>query len=101
MHLLLVVLVTLQSITAAFQEQPRYLHLTAIVSDGKDGHAKFECWQMATPFASYPTVGDSISGLAQVTNVSYVVLPPHSGEGIHKPPHPMLVKYGLSGNKDC
>jgi hypothetical protein len=96
MRLLPYVLTALHSITTALGDRPHYLHLTAVVSDEKDGHAKFECWQISTPFASYPTVGDSISGLADVTNVSYVVLPPKSGEGIHKPPHPMLVKYHSS-----
>ena len=96
MRLLPSVLVALQLITTARSVQRQYLRLTAVVSDEKDAHAKFECWQMAAPFVNYPTVGDSISGLADVANVSYVVLPPKSGEGIHKPPHPMSVKYRSS-----
>ncbi|KAJ6437368.1 Endonuclease/exonuclease/phosphatase [Purpureocillium lavendulum] len=63
--------------------------LNAVVSRG-DGSAGFECWEMATPFKQYPTTGQAISGLAHVSNVSYVVLPPRSNEGIHKPPHPMF-----------
>ena len=66
-----------------------YLQLTAVVSDEQDDHANFECWEMATPFTDYPTVGTAIPGLADVANVSYVVLPPRSKEGIHKPPYPM------------
>ena len=85
---LFVILFALQHIGTASTSQ-RFLHLTAVVSDENDDHAKFECWRMATPFATYPTVGESISGLAEVANISYVVLPPRSGEGIHKPPHPM------------
>ena len=99
MRLIPTVLIVLHSISTVVSDRPQcYLHLTALVSDEEDGHAKFECWQMATPFASYPTVGESISGLADVTNMSYVVLPPKSGEGIHKPPHPMSVEYRPSLN---
>ncbi len=64
------------------------LQLTSVVSDD-DGKAKFECWEISAPFAGYPTAGDSITGLAEVSNISYVVLPPRADEGIHKPPHPM------------
>ncbi|KAI0008110.1 hypothetical protein F4779DRAFT_467220 [Xylariaceae sp. FL0662B] len=67
----------------------QYLHLTALVSD-QDGKAAFECWEISTPFSSYPTVGNVIPGLADVANVSYVVLPPRSNEGLHRPPHPMF-----------
>lgn len=68
--------------------EPSYLELTALVSD-EDGRARFECWEISTPFSHYPTVGDAIPGLAQVDNVSYVVLPPRSDEGLHNPPFPM------------
>ena len=67
-----------------------HLQLTALISNS-DGNAQFECWEMAKPFSQYPTVGQSITGLAAVRNVSYVVLPPRSSEGLHKPPHPMYV----------
>lgn len=67
-----------------------YLTLTALLSD-HSGEAYFECWQMAQPFTHYPTVGSGITGLADVSNVSYVVLPPRSDEGLHKLPHPMSV----------
>lgn len=72
-----------------------HLSLTAVVSDD-DGIAKFECWEMAVPFSTYPTVGDAIPGLAEVANVSYVVLPPRSKEGIHKPPHLMSVSHSTN-----
>lgn len=68
----------------------QYLHLTALVS-GRDGRATFECWEIASPFSRYPTVGEAIPGLADVSNVSYIVLPPRSNEGFHRPPHPMSV----------
>lgn len=65
-----------------------HLHLTALITK-PDGAADFECWRIAQPFKDYPTVGTAITGLADVSNVSYVVLPPGSQEGLHKPPHPM------------
>ena len=67
---------------------PSYLQLTALISDD-DGVARFECWEMSTPFSDYPTVGAAIPGLAQVDNVSYVTLPSRSNEGLHNPPFPM------------
>lgn len=79
--------------TAAFSDTgatPQYLHLTALISD-HNGRAFFECWEIASPFSRYPTVGEAIPDLADVSNVSYVVLPPRSNEGLHKPPHPMFV----------
>jgi hypothetical protein len=66
----------------------RHLPLTALLSHA-NGTAYFECWQMQQPFSDYPTVGSAIIGLADVSNFSYVVLPPRSSEGLHKPPHPM------------
>ena len=93
MKLSILLLLILGFVVSVSASRPHYLHLTALVSDEKDDHAKFECWEMATPFASYPTVGDSISGLADVANVSYVVLPPKSKEGRHRPPHPMSVSH--------
>ncbi|KAM0810352.1 putative Cupin type-1 domain-containing protein [Seiridium cardinale] len=38
---------------------------------------------------TYPTVGIALA-LADVSNVTYVVLPPRASEGFHNPPHPML-----------
>ena len=74
---------------------PKHLRVTAVISDDNDTRARFECWEMATPFSTYPTVGDAITGLADVTNISYVILPARSEEGLHKPPHPMLVQQAL------
>ena len=73
-----------QAITA-----PDHLQLTALLSTKDDLKARFECWEIAQPFSSYPTVGQAISGLANISNISYVVLGPRSDEGLHKPPHPM------------
>lgn len=67
---------------------PHRLQLTAVVS-GQDQNAAFECWEISAPFTDYPTVGSAVTGLADVSNISYVVLPPGSKEGLHKPPHPM------------
>lgn len=66
-----------------------YLTATAITEDDK-GTARLECWKFTHPFHAYPTVGMSLP-LANVSNVTYVALPPRSGEGIHNPPHPMCV----------
>lgn len=66
-----------------------YLTATAITEDEK-GTARLECWKFTQPFHTYPTVGMSLP-LANVSNVTYVALPPRSGEGIHNPPHPMCV----------
>lgn len=65
-----------------------HLLLTALLSD-VEGRLRFECWQMAE-FVKYPTVGMAVPGVSEVTNISYVVLPPRSSEGYHRPPHPMF-----------
>ena len=75
---------------AALTSSPNhYLTATAVVSD-ISGNARIQCWQFASPFSAYPTVGIALH-LGQVSNITYVVLPPRSGEGLHKPPHPMYV----------
>ena len=66
-----------------------YLTATAIVED-ENGKAGIECWKFTTPFHKYPTTGMALP-LADVSNITYVALPPRSGEGIHNPPHPMFV----------
>ncbi len=66
----------------------QHLTLTAVTTDSND-HATLECWRFTNPFSTYPTVGISLP-LANTTNTTYVVLPPRSAEGIHKPPHPMF-----------
>jgi hypothetical protein len=65
------------------------LRLNAIIS-GSNGKAGFQCWEFDSPFVKYPTVGEAME-LANLSNVTYVVLPPGSNEGVHKPPHPMQV----------
>jgi hypothetical protein len=65
----------------------KYLTATALVSD-KNGDAHIQCWEFAMPFVQYPTVGMALQ-LANTSNLTYVVLPPRSKEGLHKPPHVM------------
>jgi hypothetical protein len=48
-------------------------------------HAIIECWALSTPFKTYPTVGKALA-LGDTSNATYVVLPPNSGEGWHRPP---------------
>ncbi|UNI24878.1 hypothetical protein JDV02_010597 [Purpureocillium takamizusanense] len=69
--------------------QHEHLRLHAVVSRA-DGSAGFQCWEMAAPFTQYPTTGQAIPEFARVSNVSYVVLPARSSEGIHNPPHSMF-----------
>lgn len=64
------------------------LTLTALLSDD-EGTVRFECWEMDS-FTKYPTVGMAVPGFADVSNISWVVLPPRPSEGYHKPPHPMF-----------
>jgi hypothetical protein len=66
-----------------------FLSLTAVTSDEHDTKARIECWQFKQPFIKYPTVGKALH-LADLSNVTYVVLPPYSKEGLHHPPAPML-----------
>lgn len=65
-----------------------HLLLTALLSD-ESGELRFECWQLDQPLERYPTIGKASKGFADVSNISYVQLPPESSEGLHKPPHPM------------
>ena len=65
------------------------LQLTAVTSDAASPDARFECWQFAELFHQYPTVGKSLP-LADLANITYVVLPPRSREGLHHPPSAML-----------
>jgi hypothetical protein len=71
---------------SAFQGS-KYLIATAVVSDSND-NARIQCWEFAMPFVEYPTVGMALQ-LANTSNLTYVVLPPRSKEGLHKPPHVM------------
>lgn len=63
---------------------------TAIVSNASFPNPWIECWRFDEPLQRYPTVGAAMN-LADTANVTYVVLPPRSEEGVHKPPHPMSV----------
>ncbi|RVX73171.1 hypothetical protein B0A52_02298 [Exophiala mesophila] len=51
--------------------------------------AEIQCWRLLNSiFHTYPTVGKA-AFLGDVSNLTYVVLPPRSGEGWHRPPAPM------------
>jgi hypothetical protein len=60
--------------------ESNHLHLTAVTSTGPNNAARFQCWRFANIFKEYPTVGKSMQ-LADVSNATYVVLPPNSQEG--------------------
>ena len=65
------------------------LHLSAVVNTPKPPyHAVVECWELSSPFIQYPPVGKALS-LGDTANATYVVLPPYSAEGWHRPPSPM------------
>lgn len=80
-------------VVAVLASTKHYLTATAVVSNSR-GDARIQCWQFETPFETYPTVGMAMN-LGQVSNLTYVVLPPRSREGLHKPPHPMCVSSKL------
>lgn len=62
------------------------LLVTAVLnSQSPPYHAIIECWAFSTPFKTYPTVGKALT-LGDTSNATYVVLPPRSGEGWHRPP---------------
>lgn len=90
----LATILTLLFATVSLASSATQMRLTALITK-PDGAAAFECWRIAQPFSTYPTVGSAITGLADVANVSYVVLPPRSEEGLHKPPHPMCVTLAM------
>jgi hypothetical protein len=77
----------LSPIIATSISSPKHLILTAITTD-INNHAYPECWELDSPFRTYPTVGESVT-LGDTSNLTYVVLPPRSKEGIHRPPSPM------------
>lgn len=69
---------------------PKRLQISAVVNEDHDPYnAKIECWKLDAPFSKYPTVGEALS-LGDVTNMTYVTLPPRSQEGLHHPPHNMF-----------
>ncbi|KAF2716543.1 hypothetical protein K431DRAFT_235136 [Polychaeton citri CBS 116435] len=80
---------TLVFVLAGVSADLQRLYLTALLSD-EAGELRFECWEMEEPFHRYPTVGMAMQAFANVSNISYVVIPPRSSEGFHKPPHPMF-----------
>lgn len=86
----MMVLRNLMTLAAAGAADASHLRLTALLSSNEN-KAYFECWQIDSPFNDHPTVGSAVVSFAQVLNVSCVVLPPHSDEGLHKPPYPMSV----------
>lgn len=66
------------------------LRVSAVVNTDHYPHdAKIECWELEAPFSKYPTVGEALS-LGNVTNMTYVTLPPKSKEDLHHPPHDMF-----------
>ena len=90
LHLISVVLLfPLQISSLSALSKHSFLTATAIVSD-PNGDARIQCWEFAAPFVAYPTVGMALQ-LANTSNLTYVVLPPRSKEGLHKPPHVMYV----------
>ena len=88
-HLISVVLLFPIQITSSDPSKHSFLTATAVVSDS-NGDARIQCWEFAVPFVEYPTVGMSLQ-LANTSNLTYVVLPPRSKEGLHRPPHVMYV----------
>lgn len=87
------VVLTLLGVTRAAAPELEYLTATAVMSDD-NGDAKIQCWQFTKELTIYPTIG-KVLPFGEVSNLSYVVLPPGSAEGIHKPPHPMHVYFLL------
>ncbi|ETI21980.1 hypothetical protein G647_06050 [Cladophialophora carrionii CBS 160.54] len=66
------------------------LYITALTNHPSPPYnARLECWSLANTFTTYPTVGRALS-LGNVDNATYVVLPPRSAEGWHRPPHLMF-----------
>ncbi|KAK5194372.1 hypothetical protein LTR99_002873 [Exophiala xenobiotica] len=76
--------------SSSSSEIERLLHLSAVVNTpNRPHHAVVQCWALSSPFITYPTVGKAL-GLGDTANATYVVLPPHSAEGWHRPPSPMF-----------
>ncbi|KIW32152.1 uncharacterized protein PV07_03722 [Cladophialophora immunda] len=66
------------------------LYITALTNHRDPPYlARAQCWALAAPFTVYPTVGRALA-LGAVDNATYVVLPPRSAEGWHRPPHAMF-----------
>lgn len=55
-----------------------------------NGHARFECWELAAPFVSSAqsgVVGTQTANLGDVTNITYNVIPAGFDSGIHNAPY--------------
>lgn len=91
MHLKSIALLVLASWLSLVHGHPEdHLTVSAVIHNiTANNAAAFQCWSFVTPFSTYPTVGRALD-LADVSNMTYVVLPPQSAEGLHRPPHPML-----------
>ena len=77
-------------INASAVTSNRTLHITALTNHPSPPYtARMQCWSLNDTFTHYPTVGKSLP-LGDVDNMTYVVLPPRSAEGWHRPPHPMF-----------
>ena len=77
---------------ATSSSPPKYLNLTAIAA--KDGKSTLECWQLTKPITVSSTAGTSgtlIQQLGDVSNASYVVLPPKFDGGKHTAPNAQYV----------
>ncbi|KIW67661.1 hypothetical protein PV04_06893 [Phialophora macrospora] len=72
------------------QSNSTTLYMTALTNHASPPYnARLQCWSLANTFTTYPTVGKALS-LGNVDNATYVVLPPRSAEGWHRPPHLMF-----------
>lgn len=87
MHIIWLISSLLLFSRTSVSDSPKYLTATAVISDSS-GNARIQCWEFTVPFVEYPTVGMALQ-LANTSNLTYVVLPPRSKEGLHKPPHVM------------
>lgn len=73
-----------------------FLATAVLNSPSPPYHAIIECWALTTPFSIYPTVGKALT-LGDTSNATYVVLPPRSAEGWHRPPANMEVIHRRTG----
>ncbi|KAL4943288.1 hypothetical protein BDV06DRAFT_221335 [Aspergillus oleicola] len=87
-------------LAAPSKNQDKHLTATAIVNT-PDNTSAFECWQLTTPFDAATLDGTEAGAmnldLADVSQVNYVVRPPHEEYGLHTAPSAQIVVY-LSGS---
>ena len=84
--LLFCILALLQFYSVAMAS-PKFFNLTAI--SAVDGKSTLECWQLTTPIvvSTQPgTNGVAIQQLGDVSNASYVSIPPKYDGGLHQAP---------------